>query len=161
MLRYNLLFIHVVAAMGTFAALGIEALALAQLGRASGGDTERAAVAALGSSRRVGGASMLVLVLTGLGLAAKYWQWQGAWIGSGLAGLVAIGLVGGLMSGRGAPWTSFAIRAALLMGVVYLMTVKPGRVVSLGVLGAAVVVGLVVSRALPRPGAPQATRAIG
>jgi hypothetical protein len=161
MLRYNLLFLHVAAAMGTFMALGIEALALTQLRRASSGDAEREALAAVGSSRRVSGVSMLVLLLTGLALAGRYWQWQGAWIGAGLVGLVAIGTIDRLMSGRHLRWTSFAIRTALLAGVIYVMTVKPGRVVSLGVLGAAVVVGLVVSRALPRSGAPRATPAIG
>lgn len=172
MLRYNLLFIHVVSAMGMFAALGMEVLALTQLGRARDRATARTALAAVGSSQRVGGASMPVLVLTGFYLATAYWQWQGAWIGLGLVGLVAIGAVGGVITRRRigrlqkslgdggvgaswieafpALWTSFMIRAALLAGAVYLMTVKPGRAVSLGVLGTAVVAGLVLSRARPR-----------
>jgi hypothetical protein len=183
MLRYHLLFIHIIAAMGAFTALGIEALALTQLRRASDSATARAALAALGPSQRLGGASMLVLTLSGLSLATTYWRWQGAWIGLGLAGLVAIGAVGGLMTGRSLRrlrrrlgesgvgtsvvdalpvlQTSFMVRAALLAGVVYLMTVKPGRVVSLGVLGIAVVVGLVVSRVRPRSEPRLARRATG
>jgi len=58
-------------------------------------------------------------------------------------------------------WTSFVLRAALLAGVVYLMTVKPGPMVSLGTLGTAIVVGLVLSRVRPRPEALPATRAAG
>jgi hypothetical protein len=183
MLRSNLLFIHVVSAMGVFTALGMEALALTQLRRASDGATARAALAALGSGQRVAGLSMLGLILTGFGLAAAYWHWQGAWMGLGLAGVVAIGTIGGLMTGRRVRRlrkslgeggmgpslsealpvlrTSFVMRAALLAGVVYLMTVKPVPVVSLGVLGTAVVVGLVVSRIRPRSDALQATRATG
>lgn len=148
MLRYNLLFIHVISAMGVFTALGIEVLALAQLRRAADGATAGAALAGFRSSQRIGGPSMLVLLLTGLRLASAYWHWQGAWIGLGLAGLVSIGVVGGLMTsrrvnrlqkslGEGEPGTlvlealpalrrSFVIRAVLVTGVVYLMTVKPG-----------------------------------
>jgi hypothetical protein len=183
MLRYNLLFVHIISAMGAFAALGMEAFALTQLRRAPDGATARAALAALGPSQRIGGLSMLVLLLTGIPLATMYWRWQGSWIGLGLAGLVAIGATGGLMTGRRVSRlqkslgevgvrtsligslavlrTSFMIRAALLPAVVYLMTVKPGRVVSLGVFGTAVVVGLVVSRVRPRSETPQTTRATG
>lgn len=183
MLRYNLLFIHIVSAMGVFTALGVEALALTQLRRASDGATAREALAALGSGQRGGGLSMLVLVLTGMSLATAYWRWQGAWIGLGFLGAIAIGAIGGLMTGRRVSrlrkglgegrlgtslidalpglWTSFVMRATLLAGVVYLMTVKPEPVVSLGVLGSAVVAGLVVSRARPRSGTLQATRANG
>lgn len=147
MLRYNTLFLHVIAAMGVFTALGMEAAALAQLRRAADGATAREALAGFRSSQRIGGASMLVLLLTGLRLATAYWHWKGAWMGLGFAGLIAIGAVGGLMTGRRvrrlqktvggsesatsllqalpALRTSFAIRAALLAGVVYLMTVKP------------------------------------
>jgi hypothetical protein len=126
----------------------MEVLALAQLRRAPDGATARVALAGFRASRHVAGPSMLLLLLTGLRLARAYWQWRGAWIGLGLAGLVSVGLVGGLMTGRrlgrlqkslgdggtATPWitgfpalrTSFMIRAALLAAVVYLMTVKPG-----------------------------------
>ncbi|MHB1313299.1 MAG: DUF2269 family protein [Gemmatimonadaceae bacterium] len=168
MLRYNLLFIHVASAMGLFTALGMEALALAQLRRAQDAAAARAALAALGSNRRVSGPSMLLLVLSGLALTAAYWRGQGAWIGLGLAGMVAIGAVGGLVTGRrvgrlqqglagGEPGASlseaypalrasFIMRTALLAGVVYLMTVKPAPAVALGALGVAIVVGLLLSR---------------
>jgi hypothetical protein len=168
MLRSSLLFIHVIGAMGIFVALGMEALALAQLRRASDGAAARAALAALGAGQRVGGPSMLLVVLSGLYLATAYWRWQGAWIGLGFLGLVSIGAVGGLMTGRTVSrvrksletsgtitplvevrptlWASFVIRAALLVAVVFLMTVKPGPVGSLAALGTAVAAGLIVSR---------------
>jgi hypothetical protein len=168
MLRSNLLFIHVVGAMGIFVALGMEALALAQLRRAADSAAARAALAALGAAQRVGGPSMLLLVLSGLYLATAYWRWEGAWIGLGFLGLVSIGAIGGLMTGRNvnrlrkgretsatvtslaevAPtfWASFVIRAALLVAVVFLMTAKPGPVGSLAALGTAVAAGLIMSR---------------
>ena len=147
MLRSNVLFIHIASAMAVFAALGVEALALAHLRRAEGSDMARAALADLGSARRLGGPAMLLLLVSGFWLATAYWHWQGAWMRLGLLGLVAIGAVGGLMTGRAVrrlgphlngpgldaalrqadPWVrrSFLIRAALLVAVVYFMTVKP------------------------------------
>jgi hypothetical protein len=147
LLRSNLLFIHVASAMGVFAALGVETLALAHLRRAAGGDMARAALADLGSARRLGGPAMLLLIVSGFWLATAYWHWQGAWMRLGLLGLVAIAAVGGLMTGRAVSrldrhlnepgfdavlrevdpslrW-SFLIRVALLAAVLYLMTVKP------------------------------------
>jgi hypothetical protein len=147
MLRSNLLFIHVASAMGVFAALGVEALALAHLRRAAGGGMARLALADLGSARRLGGPAMLLLIVSGFWLATAYWHWRGAWMRLGLLGLVAIGAVGGLMTGRAVrrlgphlnepgfdavlrevdPWLrrSLLIRAGLLAAVVYLMAVKP------------------------------------
>ena len=107
----------------------------------------RAALADLGSARRLGGPAMLLLLVSGFWLATAYWHWQGAWMRLGLLGLVTIGAIGGLMTDRAVrrlgphlngpgldaalrqadPWVrrSFLIRAALLVAVVYFMTVKP------------------------------------
>ena len=168
MMRSILLFVHVASAMGVFVALGMEALALAQLRRASNGAGVRAALAAMGGGQRLMGPSGLLLVLSGIYLATAYWHWQGAWMGLGFLGMLSIGAVGGIMTGRNvgrlrkdldasrstttslavspALWTSFAIRAALLVAVLFLMTVKPGPLGALAALGTAVVVGLAVSR---------------
>jgi hypothetical protein len=148
MLRSNLLFVHVISAMGIFVALGIEGIALGQLRRASDGAAAGAALGSFGAVQRVAGPSMLLLLVTGLYLAKAYWQWRGAWIGLGLLGLVVVGAIGGLMTGRNMRRlrkalesgsetaaignahrmfrASFALRFALLAIVVYLMTVKPG-----------------------------------
>lgn len=107
----------------------------------------RAALADLGRSRRVGGPAMLLLLVSGFWLATAYWHWQGAWMRWGLLGIVAIGAVGGVMTGRATRRLSsrlddpafdavlregnislrrsFLIRAVLLAAVVFLMTVKP------------------------------------
>jgi protein-S-isoprenylcysteine O-methyltransferase Ste14 len=147
LLRSNLLFIHVASAMGIFAALGIEALALAHLRRATAGAIARAALADLSAARRVGGPAMLLLLVSGFWLATAYWHWRGAWMQLGLLGLVAVGAVGALMTGRALRRfrpqldqpefdavprelsrllrRSFLVRVTLLGAVVYLMTVKP------------------------------------
>src|SRR4051812_11421578 len=99
-LRSNLLFFHVASALAIFAALGIEVLALAHLRRATGGAPARAALADLGTARRIGGPAMLLLIASGFWLATVYWHWQGAWMRLGLAGLILIGAAGALMTGR-------------------------------------------------------------
>jgi uncharacterized membrane protein len=148
MLRSNLLFIHVISAMGIFLALGIEGIALAQLRRATDGAAVRAALVSFSAVQRVAGPSMLLLLISGLYLAKAYWQWKGAWMGLGFLGLVAVGAIGGVLTGRnmrrlrkaletggeiaaagiahGIFRMSYALRLVLLALVVYLMTVKPG-----------------------------------
>ena len=147
MLRVHLLFIHVASAMGLFAGLGIEGVALARLRRTTGGDLWRSAFADLGTARRVGEGAMPLLLVSGLWLATAYWHWQGAWMGLGFLGLILIGAGGALTTGRAvrrlrrmldqpgfdallreagpALQRSFLIRTLLLAVVVYLMTVKP------------------------------------
>jgi hypothetical protein len=147
LLRSYLLFIHVASALGVFTALGVESIALAQLRRAAGSDTARVALSDLGSARRLSGPAMLLLIVSGFWLATAYWHWQGAWMRLGLLGLVTVGAVGGLMTGRAVRRLgshlnepgfdavlrdvnpslrqSFVIRVCLLSVVIYLMTVKP------------------------------------
>ena len=89
-------------------------------------------------------------------------------MGLGLLAFVAIGLIGGLMIARNVSRlrktldrslaltllvgmrpelrTASALRAALLVAVVCLMTMKPGRAGSLAALGIAVITGLIVGR---------------
>lgn len=148
MLRSNLLFVHIISAMALFLTLGIEAVALSQLRRATDGAAARSALGSFGTVQRLAGPSMLLLLLSGLYLTKAFGEGKGAWIALGLVGLVTMGGVGGLMTGRrvrrlrkaveaggdvsplaqayGAFRTSYLLRLALATLVVYLMTVKPG-----------------------------------
>jgi hypothetical protein len=183
MLRYLFLFLHVTSAMGVFAALGIEAAALVQLRRADAPTDVRAALRAYGLARPVGGLSLAGILLSGIYLATTAWQWRGAWIGLGFLGLLLTAGIGGVATGRrvprllaaatgsggGAPrhdpvlWASFQARVAILIGVVYLMTVKPatrGSLVAMAVAIAAAVVASIASlrgRAQPMTSEPGAT----
>lgn len=172
MLHYSLLFIHVAAAMAIFASLGMEAVGLAQLRQATDKPAIRLSLATFGSSQRTGRLGGLVLVLSGITLATMYWHWRGAWMGLGFVGLVAFMTVGGMMTRRAlnrlsqaneaggsrtlpldvmpALRQSFAIRVALLTGVVFLMTAKPEPPVALWALALATVIGLVLGRGRAR-----------
>jgi hypothetical protein len=172
MLRYPFLFLHVTSAMGVFAALGIEAAALFQLRRAGGAADVRTALQAYRLVRPVGALSLLGILVSGIYLATTAWQWRGAWIGMGFVGLLLVAGIGGAATGRRVPrliaaatqageevpprgsrapqrdpilWASFQARVAILIGVVYLMTVKPGTRVSLAVMAVAIAVAAVAS----------------
>jgi hypothetical protein len=161
MLRYLLLFVHVASAMGVFAALGIEAGALSQLRGAAGPADVRTILRAFGLVRLVGALSLVGVLLSGLYLATTVWHWRGPWIGLGFLGLVLTAGIGGVATRRGvtqleqaaaggggggpvdyrrAPIlrASLQARVAILVGVVYLMTVKPAGLAALTVLALAV-----------------------
>ncbi|MEP6764068.1 MAG: hypothetical protein ABJB66_07145 [Gemmatimonadaceae bacterium] len=168
MLHYLLLFIHVAAAMAMFMSLGMEVVAFTQLRQVTDDPAMRVSLENFGSSQRVGGAGGLVVVLSGMILATSYWHWRGAWMGLGFVGMIAVGAVGGIMTGRAlkrlrqatdggragavlldvapALRRSFAIRIALLFGVVFLMTAKPEPPIALGALTLAAIIGLVLGR---------------
>ncbi|HEY2065174.1 MAG TPA: hypothetical protein VGG84_04395 [Gemmatimonadaceae bacterium] len=166
MVQSLLLFVHVASAMGIVAALGIEGLVLLQLGRARLVEEVRSAMGSFRYVQRVGAASLIATVLSGIYLATVYWRWEGPWIGTAFILLIANAVVGAVMSGRNQAAigrataaqgsgrspdverskatlrASFVIRAALILGIVFLMTVKPGSDLSLLVAAVAVLLGL-------------------
>ena len=162
MLRSLVLFLHVSCAMGVFGALAIKGISLVQLRRAL--DTEQVAAALHGfrSLRRLGGASLAGTVLSGMYLAATVWGWRAAWIDVAFAGLIVATIIGATTTGpriarleraAGAAgpnparanhpilWMSFATRGAILIGIVFLMTVKPDLEESLIVITTATLTG--------------------
>jgi hypothetical protein len=170
-LVYHLvLFLHVLGAFGLIAALTFEAVGLRGLRRA----TQKAeALMWLGLSRmvqRLAPASLGVILLTGLYMTATNWGAQG-WISVALAGLVALGVIGGLLTGvrmarigpavgrassplsdelRGALrdpilLTSIRVRLAIVIGIAFLMSVRPSLVISLVVVVLAAAIGLLAS----------------
>ena len=170
MIQLFLVFLHVTSAMGIVAGFGIEALALLQLRSAR---TPEDARRALGNSRyvqRVAGGSLVAAIVTGASLATVYWHWRGAWMGVAVLTIVAIALVGGLMTGRAtiramrspgdslgpAALTSlrarlnmsYLIRLGLFLGIVFLMTTKPES--AAGAVSAVVIAGILgLAAALP------------
>jgi hypothetical protein len=115
---------------------------------------------------------MGLTVLAGLYLAATQWGWREAWIDAAMGGVVLVGAVWGTMTGarlarlrregRSVPltdpvlWRSLTIRAGLLVGVIFLMTVKPGLAVSLIALGIGLAAGLLAGRLRRQPEPPAA-----
>ena len=164
MMRLVLLFLHVTAAMGVVAGLGIEGLVLVQLRAARTGGDARAALASTRYVQRVMGSSLVLAIVTGIYLATAYWGWHGAWMGMALLAIAIMGAIGGFMTGRptmrvlrasgdglgaaeiaevqGRLSLSYVIRLGLFLGIVCLMTVKPTSGVSaLSVVVVAAVLG--------------------
>ena len=113
-------------------------------------------------AQRFGGPGLGLAILAGLYLAGTEWGWREPWIDVALGGVVLVGAVWGRMTGArlarlqregGAVpltdpvlWRSLTTRAGLLVGIVFLMTVKPGWAVSLVGLGIGLAAGVLAGR---------------
>ncbi len=164
---YLALFLHVLGAFGLIAALTFEAIGLRGLRRAV---RREDALIWLGLSRvvqRLAPTSLGLIIVTGFYMMVASWGARG-WILVALASLVAFGTIGGLLTGvrmarlgpavgrasgtlsdevRGALrdpilLTSLRVRLSIVIGIAFLMSVKPSLAVSLAVVVLAAAIGL-------------------
>ena len=176
MSAYSLvLFVHVLGALGLFVTTGIGQLVLARLRRARTVAQAREWLEVAQGVAKVEPLVALVLLGAGLYLTATAWGWRVAWIDVALGGLLAVVVIGSAVGGprvaartraaAEAPdgpvpaelrarlddpvlWTLARATAALELGIVFLMVVKPGLLGSLTALGVALALGL--ASAAPR-----------
>lgn len=175
-------FLHVLGAIGMFAALALECACLAQLRRARTGAQVREWAQIGRWLRWLGTASLFAVLLPGFYMVATVWRGGAPWITFGFVALLLIGALGAAASRPlGAairlaiadagplalehqarlqaplPWISVQARAAMLVGVVYLMTSRPdlreGLVTLATTLGAALIVATLGLRAVTASGA--------
>jgi hypothetical protein len=165
------LFLHILGAFGLIAALGIETMSLRGLRRAVTAEQAHPWLAGMRLLRILGPASIALIFVMGLYLTATAWGWRG-WIVTGLAGLALVALIGALLTGtrmvRLGPaigraqgplsgelrgmlqdpmlLLSSRLRIGLVLGVLYLMSVKPSTVISILVLVIATALAIVASR---------------
>jgi len=163
-------FLHVVGALGLFAGIALEQTSLANLRRATTTAQVRPWVALLGGLRRVDGPSGLAILATGLYMVATRWGHQ-AWIGLALLGMVLMAVLSVALTGRRAnaitkivpaedgpipaPLRSrlndpvlrvaSTLRAALGLGIVFNMSVKPATAGAIGAMGVALALGAAVA----------------
>jgi len=161
------LFLHIVGALGFFVALGLEWVGLLSLRQVSTIEPACEWLGALDRLRRVGPISMGLLLLSGAYMMHSAWGGV-PWIIIALAAMVLM-IVPGVISGRrlaalgraiasesGALssafrqrlldpilWASIQTRVGIAVGIVFLMTVKPGLREALLTIGLAVILGLV------------------
>jgi hypothetical protein len=166
------LFLHVTGALGLFVAIGLEWASLPRLRRAASVEQAHTWLGVLGALGPIGGPSALTLLVTGIYMMLRAWR-GAAWPGIGLLAMVLIVVLGGVLTGRrvtalrhavpaeSAPLPqalrerlhdpvlvlSARLRAALALGVVFIMCTKPGVAGSLTAMGAALVIGLVAGLA--------------
>ncbi len=166
------LFFHIVAALGIFAALGLEWTGLWQMRSAAAPEPVRAWLAVLKGASRVGFVSMLTVIVSGVYLMVTAWGAAG-WIIVTIGSLVlvvalslalsaprmaAVGRALAMETGRLAPtfhgllnhpllWVSIQTRAAIVLGIVFLKVARPDLGGSLLTVGVALVLG--IASALP------------
>jgi hypothetical protein len=164
-------FLHIVGALGIFAAIGLEWAGLSNLRRASDTAQVREWFRLLAAPRTVAGPSALLVLISGIYMSATRWGPQG-WTLVALGGMVLIATVGATVGGRRAaaiaqalpaeagpvppmlrerlndPALTLSLRArtALLLGIVFLMTVRPSWGGALAVMGIALLLGIAASR---------------
>jgi hypothetical protein len=169
---YNLiLFLHILAAFGVVVSFGLEWLSLDGLQRSCSTEQTRGAMREFGLLPRISAPSYVVVLLSGIYL------WESSWIGAGwtviaLFSLAAIAVIGAATTGPRMAnlgktmaeksveafdaarvlhlpflWMSLQLRSWMTIGIIILMTMKPGAGASLVVVIAAVLVGLTVNLA--------------
>ena len=172
------LFLHVSGAIGYFIGTGTWLFGLSALRRAQRVEQVRALTNLVGRSGPLFGISVLLILATGLYMALTAWGLRTGWIDVALISLILIAPLGTALIeprrraidrlAREAPdgplsqaleqrtqdpvlLTALQTLAALLLGIVFLMTTKPALTDSLIVMAVALVLGLasglLVSRA--------------
>lgn len=163
-------FIHIVGALGYFAALGLEWMSLRQLRRATTVEQVREWIRLPVEMRRVGMISMVILLATGIFMMMTVLHGI-AWIFVALGSLVPMPVLAMAVSRpRMAAiersvtaehrtispalrkllhhpllWIEIQTRVAIALGIVFLMSVKPDLIVSLLTIGVAIIIGLASS----------------
>jgi len=162
------LFLHIVGAFGLIASVTLEAVGLRGLRQATEADQARTWLAI--SRRlviRLAPASLGAILVTGLFMTALAWGLKG-WIAVALASLVALAVIGafgtGMRMARLEPAvsqargpltdelrhplhdpvlvTSLRVRIAIVLGIAFLMTVKPTFIAAVAVVVLAAAIGL-------------------
>jgi len=151
-------FLHVTSAMGVFCALGMEGVALYQYRRAPGPVQVQTAANAFQAAHRWAPLTGAATVLSGAYLAETVWGWRTAWIDVALSCTLLVALLSAVAAKRQLPrmrigtqpydrtlWTSFTTRTGLLIGILFLMSVKPPLDISLLSVTISTAAGLVAN----------------
>jgi zinc transporter ZupT len=156
------LFVHVLSALGVFAALCLEAVALLHLRRATTASEAQLWLEFAPGLTALTAASFLLLLLSGIFMTTQSSEWMLAWVRVALGALLLLGPLGAftgrkMRAIRNAcaandrngsdliprlrdPFLKFSmnIRIAVVLGIVLLMTAKPELRQSLGIVVSAV-----------------------
>lgn len=163
------LFLHVVGALLLFVTLTIEGVALRQLRRAAMASEAKSAAAMVRVNRIVGPFSALGVLVPGLYMTVTSWGWV-TWIMVALVSWALIAVLGAVNGIRilalertpaedASPpvigryqdpqfLVSWLTRVGIALGVIFLMTVKPGAFMAVSAIVVAAVVGAALGVAL-------------
>jgi len=167
-----ILYLHIIGAAVLFAGLGIEGIVFSNLKKAAASREVLSWGPSMRILRMVYTLSLVLLLVPGLYLAIESWGFS-SWVISGLVLLIAlsgygtmtgkkIGMTIGSLIGKEGPLTdevkkrisdpllmkSYKIKLTLALGIIFMMTIKPGWTGSLISVAAAFGIGLLLD--LPR-----------
>ena len=167
-----LLLVHVLGAIGYSAGTLMSLFGLLALRRVERVEQARSILRLMALPGPVSGISLLLVVATGLYMTITLWGWQTGWIDVALGSLVVLLLPTGAVMGTHRQaiarlanempdgplpeslkqhihdpllGASTVLLNALLLGIIFLMVVKPDLVTSMIVIGVSVGLGLVFS----------------
>jgi len=168
------LFLHVCGALMLFAAIGLEMVGARNLFAAGDVTAIRLWSGALAVNGKLFPIATLLLLASGLSMTFTAWEITTPWVLTSLIALGAMSGVGNVVQGRRMPalhqaaqalpdgpaspalrtqvadatlWTGVGASAGTGLGIVFLMTTKPGWFGSIAVLVGAGLVGAAVARA--------------
>ncbi len=165
MTTYNLiLFLHVLSVFGIIVSFGLEGSALNRLQRSCTREDTRELLEEFGVLPWIGGPSFLIALISGIYLWETAWR-SSAWTVVALIALVVLAGVGAALTGPrmaalggGAEesgafqslqmpvlWASFEVRAWMVIGIAFLMSVKPGAAGSVIVVLVSILLGLAMN----------------
>jgi hypothetical protein len=163
-------FLHVVGALGLFVGIGLEQVSLARLRQVSTTNQASDWLGVLSNLRRVDAPSGLLILLSGFYMVVARWGMD-AWIGLALIGMLLMAVLSIAVTGRRANALKAAlvtsatvtasgghaglsdpvmraaasVRAAIALGIVFNMTVKPAALGALAAIGLSLAAGTVVA----------------
>ncbi len=167
------LFLHIAGVLGISVAVGLELTGLLQIRSAVRPEQVRGWMVILKSVRKVGFASMLTTVITGIYMTLAIWGGV-AWVLVSIGALVVVIALAQVLTaprmaaiGRTlataptAPsfhslashpllWVSIQTRIAIVLGIVLLKTAKPDWGGSIAIIGVAIALGIVSALAMQR-----------
>jgi hypothetical protein len=142
------LFTHITAVLAMFACLSLEVLSLFRLRRASTLSEVQLWIEPVSGLSKIALGSLLVILLTGVYLTIQMSGFGLAWLKVAIAAILLMAPLGAVTGKRilllRHPFLkiSLAIRIAVFLGIVLLMTAKPGQPGSLAITCGSVVTGL-------------------
>jgi hypothetical protein len=164
------LFAHVLAMAALFVGLALEWMSVELLRSSSASSPPSLSLRVLGTLPRLTGVAVLLILVSGVRLAAEFGVLQSAWVGVSFVAMVLMGALGGAalrpllrhIKARGRSrgdtipsWqdeasqaflrSSLRMRASIALGIVYLMVAKPDLLGSMVSIGVALAFGAVAS----------------
>ncbi len=162
------LFLHVSVAVILFATLGAEWLSIVNLGRAASTENIRLFTFTFSILKKLYSYSLLLILITGVYMMATVWK-HGAWMVFGFIGMVLLGAIGGKATNKQVKLIekgvteqansistelselinnnrliySICSRTAIALGIIFLMAVKPGLIVSILALLISTAIGFI------------------